>query len=64
MLYYLPSILIELTSLDRFTAPSYGSQQKVSDQMEKAIMEFDQKEKASLATEMKPKEITACQDIP
>lgn len=53
---------IELTGLDRFIAPSYGSQQKVSDQMEKAIIEFDQKEKARLASEMKPKEITACQD--
>ena len=53
---------IELTGLDRFIAPSYGSQQKVSTQMEEAIIEFDKQETARLASGMKPKEITVCQD--
>tara|TARA_B100000745_G_C20134809_1_gene388945 strand:+ start:356 stop:1789 length:1434 start_codon:yes stop_codon:yes gene_type:complete len=53
---------IELSGLDRFIAPSYGSQHKISAQMEKAVIEFDQKEKDRLATEMTAKEITACQD--
>lgn len=53
---------IELTGLDRFIAPSYGTQHKVSEQMEEAIIEFDKQEKSRLASDMKPKEITVCQD--
>lgn len=53
---------IELTGLDRFIAPSYGSQRKVSEQMEEATIEFDKQEKNRLASDMKPKEITVCQD--
>jgi hypothetical protein len=53
---------LELTGLDQFIASSYGSQQKVSEQMEKAVIEFDKQETERLASEMKPKEITVCQD--
>jgi len=52
----------ELTGLDRFIASSYGSQQKVSVQMEESIIEFSKEESSRLAKEMKPKEITVCQD--
>jgi len=52
----------ELTGLDRFIASSYGSQQKVSVQMEESIIEFSKEETSRLAKGMKPKEITICQD--
>jgi hypothetical protein len=53
---------LELTGLDRFVASSYGTQQKVSVQMEQALVEFDKEEKMRLTEGMKPKEITVCQD--
>jgi hypothetical protein len=53
---------LELTGLDQFVASSYGTQQKVSVQMEQALVEFDEEEKMRLAEGMKPKEITICQD--
>ncbi len=53
---------LELTGLDRFVAASYGSQQKVSANIENAVVEFGKEEAVSLATEMTPKEITVCQD--
>jgi len=53
---------LELSGLDRFIASSYGSQHKVSEQMEKAVIEFGKQETERLAGEMKPKEITVCQD--
>ena len=53
---------LELTGLDRFVASSYGTQQRVSVQMEQALVEFDKEEKMLLAEGMKPKEITVCQD--
>ena len=53
---------LELTGLDQFVASSYGTQQKVSVQMEQALVEFDKEEKKRLAEGMKPKEITVCQD--
>lgn len=52
----------ELTGLDRFIASSYGSQQKVSVQMEESIIEFSKEETSRLAKGMKPKEITVCED--
>jgi len=53
---------LELTGLDQFIAPSYGSQHKVSEQMEKAAVDFGKQETARLASSMRPKEITVCQD--
>jgi len=53
---------VELTGLDRFVASSYGTQQKVSVQMEQGIVEFDKEGKKRLAEGMKPKEISICQD--
>ena len=53
---------LELTGLDKFVASSYGAQQKVSVQMEQALVDFDKEEKKRLAEGMKPKEITVCQD--
>jgi len=52
----------ELTGLDRFIASSYGSQKKVSVQMEESIIKFSKEETSRLAKGMKPKEITVCQD--
>ena len=53
---------LDLTGLNQFVASSYGTQQKVSVQMEQALVEFDKEEKMRLAEAMKPKEITVCQD--
>lgn len=53
---------LELTGLDRFIAASYGSQQNVSANIEKAVVEFGKKETLRMATGMTPKEITVCQD--
>jgi len=53
---------VELTGFYRFVAPSYGSQRKVYEQMEAAMIEFNKQEKNRLASDMKPKEITVCQD--
>ncbi len=53
---------LDLTGLNRFVASSYGTQQKVSVQMEQALVEFDKEEKMRLAEGMKAKEITVCQD--
>ena len=36
---------LELTGLDKFVASSYGAQQKVSVQMEQALVEFDKEER-------------------
>ncbi|MCP4342007.1 MAG: hypothetical protein GY799_24780 [Desulfobulbaceae bacterium] len=55
-------LFLELTGLDQFIASSYGSQQKVSVQMEESIIAFDEEETSRLAKDMKPKEITVCQD--
>ena len=53
---------LDLTGLNQFVASSYGTQQKVSVQMEQALVEFDKEEKMRLAEAIKPKEITVCQD--
>ncbi len=52
----------ELTGLDQFVASSYGSQQKVSVNIEKKVVDFDKDETKRMAKGMKPKEITVCQD--
>jgi len=52
----------ELTGLDQFIASSYGSQQKVSVQLEESTIKFSKEETIRLAKKMKPKEITVCQD--
>lgn len=53
---------MKLTGLDCFVGASYGSQQKVSVQMEEAVIKFGKHETARLTENMKPKEITVCQD--
>lgn len=55
-------LFLELTGLDRFVAASYGSQQKVSGEMEKAIVTFDLEERKRLAFGMSPKKISICED--
>lgn len=53
---------LELSSLDRFVASSYGSQQKVSSAIEKETVEYGQKQRAELSVQMKPKQISVTQD--
>jgi hypothetical protein len=58
----LVSLFLELTGLDCFVAASYGAQQKVSSQMEKAIVKFGDEERARLAAGMTPKKVSICED--
>jgi hypothetical protein len=55
-------LFLELSGLDRFVAASYGYQQKVSVSMERAVVEFGQKEEKRLSEGMKPRKVTVCQD--
>ncbi len=55
-------LFFELSALDRFVGDSYGSQQKVSQQMEAAIGAFGKTERARLAEGMAPKKISVCED--
>jgi hypothetical protein len=55
-------VFLELSGLDRFVAASYGYQQKVSVSMERAVVEFGQKEEERLSEGMKPRKVTVCQD--
>jgi hypothetical protein len=54
--------LLELCQLDRFVATSYGAQQAVAANIEKAIQQFGQEERARLAKQMSHREITLCED--
>jgi transcriptional regulator with XRE-family HTH domain len=55
-------LFLELSHLDRFVAASYGYQQKVSVSMERAVVEFGQKEEKRLSEGMKPGKVSVCQD--
>jgi hypothetical protein len=55
-------LFLELTGLDQFVAASYGAQQKVSVDVEEAVVAFGQEEKKRLAQGMKPQQITVCED--
>ena len=58
----LVSLYLELTGLDRFVAAFYGAQQKVSSQIEKAIVKFGDDERVRLAAGMTPKKVSICED--
>jgi hypothetical protein len=55
-------LLLNLTSLDRFVAASYGAQQQVNRQVEQAIVDYQQTETARLAKDMPRNAITVTQD--
>jgi hypothetical protein len=55
-------LLLNLTTLDRFVAASYGAQQQVNRQVEQAIVDYRQTETRRLATDMPRKVITMTQD--
>ena len=55
-------LLLTLTSLDRFVAASYGTQQQVNRQVEEAIVTYRQEESAHLAKNMPAKDITLTKD--
>ena len=48
--------------MDQFIASSYGSQQAVSAQMERAVVSYGTREQATLSATMPAKEITVCED--
>ena len=58
----LVSQFLELSRLDRFVAASYGTQQKISRQMQRALFEYAGSERTRLAGEMPEREITLAQD--
>lgn len=53
---------LELSGLDKFVGSSYGSQQKINQEMQKAIAEYSKTETKRLSQAMKPKKISICQD--
>jgi hypothetical protein len=55
-------LFLELSGLDQFVAASYGAQQQVTVAMEEAVVEFGQEEQERLSKDMKPKQITICED--
>jgi hypothetical protein len=55
-------LFLELTGVDKFVGASYGPQQEVSVNMEKAVVEYGQEERDRLASGMKPKKITVGED--
>src|SRR5437867_8588269 len=55
-------LFLELSGVGKFVGSSYGSQQQVTVAMEEAVVEFAQQERKRLATGMKAKKISVCQD--
>lgn len=55
-------LLLKITGLDRFVGASYGTQQQVNCRVEHAIVAYHNEERAHLAHEMPPKNITLTQD--
>jgi hypothetical protein len=58
----LVGLLIELTGLGPFIASSYGSQQRISAEMQEALAEYGAEERARLGAAMEQKKITVCED--
>jgi Family of unknown function (DUF6399) len=56
------SWFLELSHMDRFIAPSYGSQQKLASQLEQLIGQFGQEEDKRLGQQMPRKNISLCED--
>jgi len=54
--------LLELSGLDQFVASSYGSQRKVTVEMEESIVAYGAAEVSLLGKEMPPKKITVSED--
>jgi len=54
--------LLELSGLEQFVASSYGSQRKVTVEMEEAIVGYGKAEVSRLGKEMRPKKITVSED--
>lgn len=53
---------LEYSQLDRVIASSFGSQQDLSVQMQTAIVEFGEQERARLVSQMPFRQITLCED--
>ena len=58
----LVSTFLELSGLSNFIASSYGTQRKVSKEMEKEICTFEKQEEKKLGAEMKAKKICIAED--
>ncbi len=56
------SNFLELSGLSSFVAASYGTHQKVSKNMDEAIIKFEQSERNRLSRLMPQKKITICED--
>jgi len=58
----LVGLLTDLTGLGPFIASSYGSQQRISAEMQEALAEYGAEERARLAAGMERRKITVCED--
>lgn len=55
-------LLIDLTGLGPFIASSYGSQQRISAEIQEALAEYGAEERVRLAAGMERKKVTVCED--
>jgi Family of unknown function (DUF6399)/helix-turn-helix, Psq domain len=55
-------LVLELTGLNRFVGASFGTQQQVNRHVEEAMVTYQREERARLAEQMPPKDITVAQD--
>ena len=53
---------LKLTQLDRFVAPSFGAQQALAVRLQDMLITYADEQTQHLATNMPPKNITACLD--
>jgi hypothetical protein len=53
---------LELSGLSAFVASSYGSQHKISAEMEESLVKYGQEQRQALGSEMSAKAISACLD--
>jgi hypothetical protein len=53
---------LQRTGLNCFVASSFGSQQSIARQLELAILDYDASQRRHLASQMKPQQITVCED--
>ena len=56
------SWFLELSSLDRLVAASYGAQQEFASEIERLLPQFGEEEDRRLAAQMPAREITLCED--
>ncbi len=55
-------LFLQLSQLDRFIAPSYGSQQKLAALLQQLLAQYEHEQRQALAPSMPTKDINLCED--